>query len=197
MTEGSRGRRVALTFVVLLVASMLSACGDHSAPAADRCSRQARPAGPRTQVNWDGVHLKVPVGWYPVSVCFSTGGTPVPVGYMTTQTPHAQCSGAADSTGGRCHPPVDQLGDKDVLVFGGQTSRRLMRKLRPNTTLAGRPARVTTSPGEGTYGESKVLNADLLFPHREVLEVTAYLGPSASAKPIITMLEHGRLRPEA
>ncbi len=170
----------------------LSGCGDHSGPAADKCSRHAKPASAGRRVNWDGVQLDVPVGWYPVSVCFATAAPP-PVGYLTTQTPRAQCSRISD-TAGRCGPPIDQLGDSDVLVVGTQT---LLEKIRPNTVVAGRPARVTTSSDEAFPGAAQVVHADILLPHHQVLRITAYLGRSASAERVLATIKGARLRPSA
>ena len=145
---------LAPVLAIFVAQIVLSGCADHSRPTADKCSRQAKRATAGQRVDWDGVQFDVPVGWYPVSVCFATAAPP-PVGYLTTQPPHAQCSRISD-TAGRCGPPVDELGDDDVLVMGTQMP---ISKIRPNSVVAGRPARVTTSAAEafpGATGSSRL-----------------------------------------
>jgi hypothetical protein len=181
---------LAAVLATCAVQLVLSGCGVHSGPVADTCSRQAKPAAVGQRVNWDGVEFDVPVGWYPVSVCFATSAPP-PVGYLTTRPPHAQCARISD-TAGRCGLPVDQLGDGDVLVVGAQT---WPAKIRPNTVVAGRPARVTTSTAVAFQGAAQVVQADILLPHHRILRVTAYLGRSASAGGVLAMLNGARLRP--
>ena len=108
--------------LALLVAQVaVSGCGSHSTPAADRCSRDAKPARAGERVNWGGVLFDVPVGWYAVSVCFATGAPP-PAGYLTNQRPHAQCSRISEGAG-RCGPPAeaelqgaDQVVSADILL---------------------------------------------------------------------------------
>jgi hypothetical protein len=109
-----RGLRLGLWSVVavLLAQLVLSGCGDHSSPAADKCSRHARAATTGQRMNWDGVQFDVPVDWYAVSTCF-TPSTDPPVGLLTTQPPHAQCRELADGRGGHCGAPV-HLDGSDV-----------------------------------------------------------------------------------
>lgn len=187
--------RIASAFAVVVAASALAGCGGNDrAPTVDECSRHAKPATAGTSVNWDGVHFTVPVGWYPVSVCFGTGKSERrPVGFLTTQPPHAQCS-PADAAGGPCVPPETQLGDSDVLVVAEQTTSAVL-KVRPDTTVAGRPARLTTLAGEGRYGEGRILETDIWLPRHQVLLVTAYLGRSAAneRERVVAMLTGARL----
>lgn len=143
-------------------------------------------------MNWGGVLFDVPVEWYAVSVCFATGAPP-PAGYLTNQRPHAQCSRISEGAA-RCGPPVDELTDDGVLVVGTETSTNLVAKVRPNTVVAGRPARVMTSPAEAELqGADQVVSADILLPHQEVLSVTAYVGPSTSTGRVLGMLASARL----
>jgi hypothetical protein len=177
--------------LVFLAQLVLSGCGDHSTPAADRCSEQSKPATVGERVTWEGVQFAVPVGWYPVSVCFLTGAPP-PVDYLTTQPPHAQCSRISESAG-RCGPPIDKVDDDGVLVVGTQTSTSFIEKVRPNAVVAGRPARVTTSPAGSEYSADQEVRADILLPHHQVLTVIAYVGPSASPERVLAMLHGARL----
>ena len=196
MASGRLSLRSGLVSVlVVLVAQLaLSGCGDHSTPAADKCSEHSKPAAAGERVNWDGVQFDVPVGWYPVSVCFLTASTTPPVGYLTSQPPQAQCA-PADAAGGSCHPPASQLSDKDVLVVAAQTSTSLARNIRPNAIVAGRPARIVTSPAHAEFpGADQIVRADILLLHHQVLTVTAYLGRSAQVERVVAMLHGARLR---
>jgi hypothetical protein len=152
-------------------------------------SREASEGG-RAVVNWTGVQFEVPVGWYDVPVCFMTGSTAPPIGYLTTQPPHAQCD---DS---HCGPPIDEVGASDVLVMALQSSTSLVRPIRPDTTVAGRPAQLRTSPGENQFGADQILEEDVLLPHHQVLLVTAYLGTAASPERqrFLAMIRNARLR---
>jgi len=109
----------------------------------------------------------------------------MPLGFLTTEAPHAQCQ--ADT----CGPPVDHLGERDVLVVAEQSSRSRVARIRPNTTVAGLPAEIQTRP-TGAVGASQAVRAFVLLPHREVLEVTSYLGPDASSKHLLAMIRSGR-----
>jgi hypothetical protein len=124
-----------------------------------------------------------------------TGSTTPPVGYLTTQPPHAQCARLSSSSG-TCGPPIRQLGDNDVLVVADRTSTSLIKKTHPNTTVAGRPAQVTTTRTGGQYGADQIVATDIRLSHDEVLRVTAYLGRSATAQHerVVAMVKGATLR---
>jgi hypothetical protein len=149
----------------------------------------AKPAQAGERVNWSGIHFAVPVGWYPVRVCFATT-LAMPVGYLTTQAPRAQCHGNT------CGPPVSHLGDSDVVVVANRTSTSLTSPIHPNSTVAGRPAQITTSTG-GQFGSSETVEARVLLPHAEILHVQAYLGPVAAAQRQSLLVMLRSRRPQA
>jgi hypothetical protein len=181
--------RLASLLATVLVAFPLSSCGHDDEPSADRCSSRAKPASAGQSVTWSGIEFNVPVGWYPVDVCFATT-LAMPLGYLTTQTPHAQCHENA------CGAPVNHLGASDVEVLADQSSTSLMRRIHPNTTVAGLPAQIVTRP-DGQFGAHQTVEAFVLLPHHEVLHVTAYLGPHASSEPLIAMIKGGRAHASA
>jgi hypothetical protein len=182
--------RLAAVLAMVLVALPLSSCG-RDKQAADKCAQQAKPARAGQTVTWSGIEFSVPVGWYPVRVCFHTM-LAMPVGYLTTGAPHAQCDGNT------CGPPVDHLGESDVVVMAEQSTTWDLRAMHPNAIVAGRPAQIRTR-ADGQFGASQTVEALVLLPHREVLDVTAYLGPSASAQheQLLAMIRGGRLRAPA
>ena len=180
LTRSGLRYRTALALAVAVAVSSLTGCGGPH-PTADKCSRQAKPATHGQTVTWNGVRFTIPVGWYAVRVCFGTGSTTPPVGYLTSQPPQAQCA-PADAAGGSCHPPITDLNDHDAMVEADETSTSLIRTIRPNTTVARRPAQIITRRTSRQYGAGQVVETYIRLPLHRVLRLTAYLGSSATSQ---------------
>jgi hypothetical protein len=186
MTGGVRRTtfRLATALATLALGLPLTSCRDDDKQTSDKCSQLAKPAHAGQSVTWSGIKFRVPDGWYPVDVCFATG-LAMPLGYLTTEAPHAQCHANT------CGPPVDHLGENDVLVVAEQTSASLIARVHPNATVAGYPAQIQTRT-TGALGANRTVQTDVLLPHHEVLELTSYLGPDASSQRIDAMIHGGQ-----
>ncbi len=134
-----------------------------------------------------------PPGWREVPATASSG-LESPVAYWTNQHTVPQCThpqrGEID-----CHAPVKAVHRNGVLVLITQSTYTYKRILRPNVTVAGRPASITVRTCDGSRsttesagarcypGASRALVADVFDPHVHrpghsiAVQLLAYLGP--------------------
>lgn len=184
--------------VPALVVLPLSACGSHDtvSTSIDRCSAHSlRTTTSSHAAHFSGITLQVPPGWYSVKACFATAAGNYPIGYVTTQRPGPQCHAIAG--GGSCGPPIDELGDHDVLVIVDEAGRSFVPPAVHTTTIDGRPASLpdSASPARNTSGGSYEMTAQIRQRNRNVLVISAYLRSDdpATEHTVLQMMRSVRL----
>jgi len=172
LATGRRRRRRKQGLTVIATAAAAAAAIIIGLVAVPSIRHNAQPARGSSMSIDDHIRFVLPPGWREIPNTIITGAAGGPSKFWTNQ-PTTPSGRRPQESGPSCLSPITKLHRNGVLVSVGLDSFLLKQDFHPNTTVAGRPASITTidvptAPPESGGAPPCVLNTARIL-HVEIL----------------------------